>query len=396
MAGHSSHDSPDLFRTQLAPDSRERLRDFSAHSADVIRCLADEFATRLLSDPRFADALRVATISETQLGAAVHDWVIRTLTGDESEPSAEHRVPAAGVASSLRPVLLAGIHVGCLSRGLVWLRRQLIQRCASDPDTLAAVVAAVDLELEAIAELRDRDTTERAATLDRLAEIGQLVASVGHELRNPLSAIETSAYLLSQRLTGLAESDPNVGRHLDKIRRQVDKANAVSTALLELARQKPPCCAEVSLSAALRVVLDDLAHPNGVRIEVDVADSLTAWADQEQLRVVLHNLLSNAVESVGASGLVCVTAAECDSGTTLVVSDDGPGIAPEDQLRIFQLLYTNKRGGTGLGLPLCQRIAIAHGGSLTLESRLHGAAFRLWLPGVGKETGGSAPPKEVR
>lgn len=397
MAEGEARDNAGLPRVHLDPQAKNRLRAFALEFAEPVQHLAGELARRIANDPAFVDALRRASLPEPQVAVVVRDWIARVLIGSESDDASSlHRESGASFASSFRPMLLAGIRWDCLARGLAWIRRELIRYCASDFETLAALVAAVDLEFDRINEFRERDSTERIATLERLAEIGQLVASVGHELRNPLGAIETSAYLLHQRLAGLAETDPNVARHLDKIRRQVAKANTVSTALLQLARQKPPCCSSVSLGAILRVELEDLVHPTSVQIEVEVAESLTVWADQEQLRVVLHNLLANAVESVGAAGLIRVSASGTSSGTTLIISDNGPGIAPEDQLRVFQLLYTNKRGGTGLGLPLCQRIALAHGGSLTLESRLHGAAFRLWLPDGGQGAASPESASEVR
>lgn len=396
MAEGEAHGNAGLPRVYLDPEAKSRLRAFALEFAEPIQHLADELAHRITNDPSLVEALRRASISELQVAVAVRDWIARVLTGTESDDASLHRESSASFASFFRPLLLAGTHWECLARGLAWIRRELIRYCASDLETLPALVAAFDLECDRLSELRERDSSERIATLERLAEIGQLVASVGHELRNPLGAIETSAYLLSQRLSGLTTSDPGVARHLDKIRRQVAKANTVSTALLQLARQKPPCCSSVLLGPALHAVLEDLVHPTSVQIEIEVADSLAVWADQEQLQVVLHNLLANAVESVGAAGLIRVSASGSGSGTTLVISDNGPGIAPEDQLRVFQLLYTNKRGGTGLGLPLCQRIALAHGGSLTLESRLHGAAFRLWLPDCGQGAASPASASEVR
>ena len=113
---------------------------------------------------------------------------------------------------------------------------------------------------------------------------------------------------------------------------------------------------------------------------MDVADDLLVWADEELLRIVLANLLTNAFEASGPSGTIRVVAARLAAGTSLLVSDDGPGLAIEDRARAFELLRTTKRRGSGLGLPLCQRIAVAHGGSLALLPSARGATLRLWLP----------------
>jgi signal transduction histidine kinase len=215
---------------------------------------------------------------------------------------------------------------------------------------------------------------------ERLASVGQLVASIGHELRNPLSAIETSAYLLTQRLGEQITEEPTLGRHLEKIRGQVRLATRTVTQLLELAKNRPPSRVEVGLLPLLETAMEYLQCPSGVRIEVKVGAELSVFADPDQLRIVLVNLLTNALEVVGEHGSITVMAERNASGVNIVVNDDGPGVAAGERHAIFTPLHTTKPKGHGLGLPLCRRIAGAHGGHLSLLPSVDGASFQLYLP----------------
>ncbi len=122
-----------------------------------------------------------------------------------------------------------------------------------------------------------------------------------------------------------------------------------------------------------------------VSVQLRAPTSLEAMLDPDQVRQALLNLLRNAVEAAGPSGHVDVEVTRDPSGAHLrcVVADDGPGVAPEDTDRIFTPFFSNKKGGTGLGLAVAQRVAELHGGRLQVESLpdgRRGARFVLELP----------------
>lgn len=230
-------------------------------------------------------------------------------------------------------------------------------------------------------------SSTRQVDQERLATVGQLVASIGHELRNPLSAIETSAYLLTQRLRERLTDEPTVGKHLEKIRNQVRLATRTVTELLELAKDRPPARIEVALAPLVTTALEYQRCPTEVKVVVEVPEALMVWADPDQLRIVLVNLLTNAAEAVGERGTITVIAEARDTGVTIFVNDDGPGVPAAQRESIFEPLYTTKPKGHGLGLSLCRRIVVAHGGELNLVSSASGASFRLWLPGDADHAG---------
>jgi len=107
---------------------------------------------------------------------------------------------------------------------------------------------------------------------------------------------------------------------------------------------------------------------------------LSVMADPEQLRSVLVNLLENGLDAISGGGTLEVEAFQANKGVTIRVRDSGPGIAPADQLRVFEPLFTTKAHGNGLGLALCRRIVDAHGGSIEIEPVEVGASFLVWLP----------------
>ena len=220
---------------------------------------------------------------------------------------------------------------------------------------------------------------DRSPEEQRIAALGQFVASIGHELRNPLNTIETSAYLLAQRLAG-PDADPAVAKHLEKIRAHVQVASKIVGSVLSLARNRPPKCVDVHLRSFLEAIISEFQQTDGVRFFIEVSAQLSVWADSEQLRMILSNLLSNALDALAGRGTIRVSASERDGGVSIAVSDDGPGVPAQERSRVFEALHTTKDGGHGLGLALSRRIAEAHGGTLRLEDTDAGASFRLWLP----------------
>jgi signal transduction histidine kinase len=194
---------------------------------------------------------------------------------------------------------------------------------------------------------------DRLMATERLSTIGQLVASIGHELRNPLSTIETSAYLLLQKLTrqGDGTVDAQLVRHLDKIRHQVRIATKTVSDLLELAKNRPPRRQPMSLRALVETSLDGLRPPDSVTLTIDVAPEVVVHADPDQMRIVIVNLVANALDAISGQGQIVVAATPLQNGISLRVTDDGPGIMPDVCDKVFQALFTTKPNGNGLGLP---------------------------------------------
>jgi len=219
----------------------------------------------------------------------------------------------------------------------------------------------------------------------RLAQLGEAVAKINHDLRNML----TSAQMASERLA--QSGDPNVTQALPRLERALHRAITLATDVLAYGRTTEPApdARPSPLLASLEAAAEDAGlSPTGVRLEADVPASEQVSADPDQLHRILVNLLRNAREAIesapraGERGHVSVTAARQDGASLIRFADNGPGIPARALPNLFQpFMGSAKRGGTGLGLAIARELAQAHGGDLTLASTgPDGSVFELRLP----------------
>lgn len=250
-------------------------------------------------------------------------------------------------------------------------RKQAEQDLARHRDRLGELVSERTAELQA--------AQDRLIQQERLATLGQLTATVSHELRNPLGIISNAVYYLKRKIGG---DDAKVDQYLDMIAREVGASNRIICDLLETSRTKTPILQWVNLDKQLEILLKDLSLPAGIRWRYRAhPQPFYLRVDPQQLRQVLHNLILNAVQAMGDDGRIELEVCEGADGYELRLSDSGPGISEEQRRHIFEPLYTTKAKGNGLGLWIAREIVRRHGGELTLvESHLPGAGFLIRLP----------------
>ncbi len=220
-----------------------------------------------------------------------------------------------------------------------------------------------------------------------------LVATVSHELKTPLTSIRLALHLLLEEATG-----PLTPKQLELLldaRDNSERLLAMINNLLDLARMEEgrrqldirPAAPEALLKAAAEAV-GPRAEDEGVDVVVEAAPDLPAVAvDGRQLGHALHNLLDNALAHTPKGGRITLGAAADDGQVTLSVADTGEGIPPEFQPHLFEKFFQipgrRPPGGTGLGLAIVREIVTAHGGTVSCESRPGlGTVFRLKLPAV--------------
>jgi two-component system NtrC family sensor kinase len=222
---------------------------------------------------------------------------------------------------------------------------------------------------------------------EKLAALGSLLASVAHELNNPLAVVMMHADLLREDLGSapLLECVEEIAQAAERCRRLVRN-------FLTLARQHPPERAAVSLNTLIAETVEMLAYAlqiDNITVHLCLAENLPPlWADPYQLQQVLTNLLTNAHQALRESAVArqLTLATRCNPACTrltLEVTDTGPGIPPGLQERIFEPFFTTKPLGlgTGLGLPLCRGIVEGHGGTISVTSQAgQGTTFRIELP----------------
>ena len=222
---------------------------------------------------------------------------------------------------------------------------------------------------------------QRVRQKDRLAALGEMAATVAHEIRNPLGGLKGYASLLSR---DVAPEDPRA-RLVSKIMEGANQLELVVSDLLEYTRPvqlrlEPVNCAE-TVAAVVRYLGD---VPEGITVSSGVGDEHHVLADRLKLRQVLLNILQNAVQSIEGRGEVRVSCGRDAGSTVLTVSDTGRGIAPDLLEKVFSPFYTTREKGTGLGLAVAAKIIEAHGGKLWAESAEgNGSRFHIRLARVG-------------
>ena len=243
--------------------------------------------------------------------------------------------------------------------------------------TRNALGKVLDLELAIMLHTYREDLLAQQAKAERLATFGQLVGSIGHELRNPLGVMESSLYILKGR-TG---DDPRAIKHVERIGQQLGIASSIVSDLLDMIRDKPLATERFALAGLIEGAAEQVERPDGVQVRLEgLADVPTVSGDASQLRQVFVNLIDNAVDAASPKGVVRVRA-EAGAGTvTISVEDTGPGVDPGTLRRLFEPLVTTKQKGIGLGLALVKRIVEHHGGTIGYEPRGGGARFVVRLP----------------
>jgi PAS domain S-box-containing protein len=233
---------------------------------------------------------------------------------------------------------------------------------------------------------RMRELERRVIQAEKLASLGQLAASVVHEINNPMTAVSTYADALWRRSQHSPTADP---ADVDKYKRIVDNSERVlrfTRDLVNYARPAQDKPEDIDLNAVIEKALgfcDHVLRKHGVTIEQKLGEVPGFLAVRQNLVQVFVNLVTNACHATPAGGKVTVSTSTADSMAVVTVTDTGSGIAAETQARIFEPFFTTKPDGkgTGLGLSIVQGIIENHGGSITVQSEVgNGTTFTIRMP----------------
>jgi signal transduction histidine kinase len=217
---------------------------------------------------------------------------------------------------------------------------------------------------------------------ERLAAIGQLASTVGHELRNPLGVISNAVYLLRGDL-GPHPTQP-AQRHLATAEREVSAATVIVSDLLEFAREREPAFSDVDMTTVVDEVLSILPPPTGITVAREGDTTVVARVDRDMVRQVLLNLIGNGYQAMPDGGHLTVSVTAASGTVQTKVRDDGVGMTDEVQQHLFEPFFTTKARGVGLGLAVSKRIIEAHGGTIVASSEVGaGTEFTVLLPAIG-------------
>lgn len=375
--------APTLVALLLASERRwarlarvRAAKERAEHERDLVRAVMDAAPAALL------------VLDAPDLSVRLANPVARALLGlDENQPKS---------LAATQPTLYEAVHAAVergLERGETMRIPELhlvlpaghrrlsgaVSRFSVGEDRMAYLLMLVDDTERRAAEIEALHARRALAESEKMAALGSLVSGVAHELRTPLAAAYNRMALLSREL----RSDPRPREHLVEIERALERLNQLVEGLRGYAKARSGGKTRSNLRPLVEeaVSLFLSAKPGGARVTLRAADTLEVLADRLEIQQVAINLLANAVDAAGPSGIVEVRVAPEASGAVLEIADDGPGIPGDVQGQMFEPFFTTKPDGTGLGLSIVRRIVESHGGTIECVSAPgKGTRFLVRLP----------------
>jgi PAS domain S-box-containing protein len=243
---------------------------------------------------------------------------------------------------------------------------------------------------------RLRHLESELAHVNRLSIMGELTASLAHEILHPIATARNNARAAIRFLDMIPPNMAEVREALECIVRDADRGKDIVDRIRDHVKKAPPRNNRFNLNEAIDEVIEMVRtaiDKNRVSVRTRLAPELnTVWGDRVQLQQVVMNLVLNAVEAMGAVEgrermLLITTEQKGDGGVFVAVHDSGPGIDPEHLQQVFKPFYTTKDSGVGMGLAICRSIIDAHGGGLWAEANEpRGAVFQFTLPAVQEDS----------
>lgn len=225
-----------------------------------------------------------------------------------------------------------------------------------------------------------KKTTEELALIEnqlrmaeRLSTLGELTASLAHEVRNPLGSIRGVAEILRDE-----SRDKSHKNFVEILLKETQRLDTVVANYLNFARPRTEEREVVNLKKIIESTLALLGpelRKKTLQLKVDVEpQDLTMLCREGQMRQALLNILLNAIQASPANGTISITAEQNEKALSITISDEGPGVGEEARKHLFEPFYTEKSGGTGLGLAITKRIVESHNGNIRAINRKNGGA----------------------
>lgn len=395
-----------LYNSWMTPSLFDEMKDyvgFDARDAANLRALGpavepyipqtvDRFYREIHRQPGARQVLSGGPAQLARLRKQLHQWVKMLFCGryDEAYWERRYRIGHAHVRAGLpQHYMFTAMEVIRQE-----LERAVLAAALPNPqEKLSSLYKLLSLELatmlesyresysEQVRQMERSAVQERLTQTEHLARIGQLAASLAHEIKNPLAGISGAIQVIRD---GLPADDPR-RPILAEILRQINRLDGTVKDLLVYARPQPPRFQRCELNRVVERVLAVLRRePEAQRVRYELHNDPPVpplEADENQLEQLLFNLLMNAAHASTDGAAVRLRAAVSGDMVRLDVEDSGTGMDAETCRRAFEPFFTTKARGTGLGLSICDRIVRAHGGSISIQSALRrGTTVTVRLP----------------
>jgi len=239
-----------------------------------------------------------------------------------------------------------------------------------------------------------KSTQEDLIQAEKLTSLGQMAASIAHEVNNPLAGVLVYTQLLTKKIAGDKLSREIALDYLSKMESELTRSTRLIRNLLDFARQSPPTLREVNINEVINRALDLATHSaelQNIRVLKELDPSLPKlMADFDQLQQVCTNLILNAIQAMPEGGMLTLRTSNDDSQLKVEVEDTGCGISAENMRKLFTPFFTTKKKGKGVGLGLAVAYGIVqrHQGRIEVQSKEgEGTTFTIYLPLRHEETG---------
>lgn len=374
-------------RTQVYVDFSKRLIEDAArilNHADRIQYLAEELG-RSFKLGRVLIATAGPPRTMGTYGAAPPAWAMKMLDGVEEElgrkpievigPHKRFGRELYGAIQQLGFNHLFSLRYEQRLVGMLFIDTSPLPYLDENEAILLALSRQISHSIETCRIIEEKIGLETTIVRqEHLADLGRLAASVAHEIKNPLSSINTLVHLMTE--DGVVKS--KYGRDLSYITAEVDRLARSVHQLLNYSRPAPELLEEVDLSALLEETCDVVARQaagESVRVAWQVEPGLRIGNSSAALiKQIVLNLLGNATQASGSGDEVRIEARRISEDAVMFsVADNGPGVAIENQARIFEPFFTTKQKGTGLGLAIVKKDVRLLGGEIEVESPVDGA-----------------------
>lgn len=269
--------------------------------------------------------------------------------------------------------------------------------CALTPIRLGGETLALLAVSDVGEAVRLEEQLLRQARTQAIANLGD---SVAHEIRNPLNSIHMNVQLLREGLHAGELDRERLDRTAATVQREIKRLDGVVRDFVQFSRPPALRLDRGSVNHVVRAALDALdaqIREKKLKVRTDLQSARPVNIDRDRIQRAIYNVLLNAVQVLPAGGEITCRSRDEEIHCVLEISDNGPGLDPAKSRNIFNLFYTTKPGGTGLGLPIANRIVEEHGGRMAVASAPgEGATFAFFLPYEGpppeREQGPTAVP----
>jgi signal transduction histidine kinase len=328
----------------------------------------------LLLDLTLPDSQGLETV--TKVLSQTPDVPIVVLTGHNDATLA-----IKAVAVGAQDYLVKGdVDAKILGRAIHYAieRNKLVMRLKENEQSLARNNAELEQRVEERTKTL-KETQEKLAQQEKLAAIGKLAGTVGHELRNPLGVISNSIYYLAMKLPAI---DEKIKKHLKIIQEESERANKIISDLLDFARAKPDESCLVNIPGLIKETLERAQKPENIKVKTIFEIKLPEIRlDPRKMEQAFLNIIVNAFQAMPDGGELEISANRDKDVIKIAFKDTGSGISKENLQKLFEPLFSTKTKGIGLGLSIAKEIVESYKGKIEVESVVgSGSTFAIKLP----------------